>query len=359
MINKDFFAALDALEKEKKIDKSEFIASLEAGLCSAYKKEFGDSTAIEVKLTPEQNKIRVFAYKTIVDEVQDEEKEISLEDAKKIKPSYKVGDTISQEITPKNFSRIAAQTARQVIVQRLTDIKKDQIVEEMSQKEGEIVTAIVRRVEPTSIYVEILPTQMEGIIPISEQIRNERHNVGDMIKVLVRRLSMNSRSPQVIVSRAHPDFVRRLFEMDVPEVRSGLVTIKKIVREAGFRTKIAVYSEDPNVDAVGACIGPKGSRINLIVQELNGERIDVISWCADPLEFIARAISPAKAVQVHVNDDEHSARVIVNDSMLSLAIGREGQNARLAAKLTEWKIDVKPYSSIIDAFDTTTGDENA
>ena len=169
-----------------------------------------------------------------------------------------------------------------------------------------------------------------------------------MIKVLVRRISTNSRSPQVIVSRSHPDFVRRLFELDVPEVKSGLVTIKKIVREAGFRTKIAVYAEDPNVDAVGSCIGPRGSRINVIVQELNGERIDVINWCADPLEFIARAISPAKAVQVHVNDDEHSARVIVNDNMLSLAIGREGQNARLAAKLTEWKIDVKPYSSIID-----------
>ncbi len=353
MINKDFFAALDELEKEKRIDKQEFIASLEAGLSSAYKKEYGDSAAIEVKLTPEQNKIRVFAYRTIVDEVTDEEKEISLEEAKKIKPSYKIGDTISQEITPKNFSRIAAQTARQVIVQRLTDIKKDQIFDEMSQKEGEIVNAIVRRVEPSSVYVEILPTQMEGIMPVSEQIRFERYNVGDMIKVLVRRLTTNTRSPQVIVSRAHPDFVRRLFEMDVPEVKSGLVTIKRIVREAGFRTKIAVYSEDPNVDAVGACIGPKGSRINVIVQELNGERIDVINWCADPLEFIARAISPAKAVQVHVNDDEHSARVIVNDSMLSLAIGREGQNARLAAKLTEWKIDVKPYSSILEGMENS------
>ncbi len=351
MITKDFFAALDELEKEKRIDKQEFIASLEAGLSSAYKKEYGDGTAIEVKLNPEQNKIRVFAYRTIVDEVTDEEKEISLEEAKKIKPSYKVGDTISQEITPKNFSRIAAQTARQVIVQRLTDIKKDQIFNEMSEKEGEIVNAIVRRVEPTSVYVEILPTQMEGIMPISEQIRHERYNVGDMIKVLVRRLTTNTRSPQVIVSRSHPDFVRRLFEMDVPEVKSGLVTIKRIVREAGFRTKIAVYSDDPNVDAVGACIGPKGSRINVIVQELNGERIDVISWCADPLEFIARAISPAKAVQVHVNDEEHSARVIVNDNMLSLAIGREGQNARLAAKLTEWKIDVKPYSSILDSME--------
>ena len=351
MINKDFFAALDELEKTRRINKSEFIASLEAGLASAYKKENAISTAVEVKLYPEQNKIRVFAYKTIVEEVTDEEKEISLEDAKKIKPNYKVGDTISEEITPKNLSRIAVQTARQVIMQRLTDIKKEQVYDEMNEKSGEIVNAIVRKVEPTSVYVEILPTQMEGIMPVSEQIRTEKYNVGDMIKVLVRRITTNNRSPQVIVSRSHPDFVRRLFELDVPEVKSGLVTIKKIVREAGFRTKIAVYAEDPNVDAVGSCIGPRGSRINVIVQELSGERIDVISWCADPLEFIARAISPAKAVQVHVNDDEHSARVIVNDNMLSLAIGREGQNARLAAKLTEWKIDVKPYSSIIDPGD--------
>ncbi|MBR0303946.1 MAG: transcription termination factor NusA, partial [Clostridia bacterium] len=265
MINKDFFAALDELEKTRRINKSEFIASLEAGLASAYKKENAISTAVEVKLYPEQNKIRVFAYKTIVEEVNDEEKEISLEDAKKIKPSYKVGDTISEEITPKNFSRIAAQTARQVIMQRLTDIKKEQVFDEMNEKSGEIVNAIVRKVEPTSVYVEILPTQMEGIMPVSEQIRTEKYNVGDMIKVLVRRITTSNRSPQVIVSRAHPDFVRRLFELDVPEVKSGLVQIKKIVREAGFRTKIAVYAEDPNVDAVGSCIGPRGSRINVIV----------------------------------------------------------------------------------------------
>lgn len=348
MINKDFFAALDELERVRRINKAEFIATLEAGIASAYKKENAISTAIEVKLYPDQNKIRVFAFKTIVEVVNDDEKEISLEDAKKIKPSYKIGDTISEEITPKNLSRIAVQTARQVIMQRLTDIKKEQVVDEMSEKNGEIVNAIVRKVEPNSVYVEILPTQMEGIMPISEQIRTEKYNVGDMIKVLVRRIVTNNRSPQVIVSRANPDFVRRLFELDVPEVKTGLVQIKKVVREAGFRTKIAVYSEDANVDAVGSCIGPRGSRINVIVQELNGERIDVIEWDPDPMVFIARAISPAKAVQVQANDEEKSARVIVNDNMLSLAIGREGQNARLAARLTEWKIDVKPFSSIID-----------
>ena len=375
MINKDFFAALDELEKEKHIDKKEFIASLEAGLSSAYKKEYGDSMAIEVKLTPEQNKIRVFAYRTIVEEVTDEEKQISLQEAKKIKPSYKIGDTISQEIAPKNFSRIAAQTARQVIVQKLMDLKKEQIISDMSQKTGEIVTAIVRRVEsvgekPTrngkprrdnsnlsNVYVEILPTQMEGYLPVSEQIRNEKYNVGDTIKVLVLRLVTDSRTPQVIVSRAHPDFVRWLFEMDVPEIKSKLVTIKGIVREAGFRTKVAVYSEDPNLDAVGACIGPKGSRINVIVQELNGERIDVISWCPDALEFIARAISPAKAVQVSVNDITKTARVIVNDEMLSLAIGKEGQNARLAAKLTGWTIDIKSLSSLANAMESSDSEK--
>lgn len=348
MINKEFFVALDEFEKQNKVDKQVFIESLESGLASAYKKEYGDSRAIEVRLAPEQSKIRVFAYRTVVDEVLDEEKEISLAEAKEIKSSYKVGDVVSQEITPKTLSRIAAQTAIQVIQQRLNDIKKEQIFDEMSKKEGEIVNAIVRRVENNNVYVEIMPNQMEGVLLASEQISGEKYNVNDIIKVLVRRLTTNTRSPQVVVSRSHPDFVRRLFELDIPEIRSGLVTIKRIVREAGARTKIAVYSDDPNVDAVGACIGAKGSRINAIVGELNGERVDVINWCADPLEFIARAISPAKAVQVHVNDDEHSARVIVNDNMLSLAIGRQGQNARLAAKLTEWKIDVKPYSSIID-----------
>lgn len=356
MINKEFFAALDALEKERKIDKETFLSSLEAGISSAYKKETGDSRYIEVRLNPLKNEIRVFAYQIVAEEITDNEKEISLEDAKKKKASYKVGDRVTEELSPKQFTRIAAQTAKQVVVQRLTDVKKEQIFEEMNEKEGEILSAIIRRVEGGNVYVEILSTQMEGVLNASDQIRTEKYVPGSMIKVYVKKLKVSSYGTQVMVSRSNTGFVRRLFEMEVPEIKSGLVTIKKIVREAGFRTKIAVYSEDANIDAVGACIGPKGSRINVIVGELNGERVDVISWCSDPLEFIARAISPAKAVMVQVNDEERSARVIVNDSMLSLAIGREGQNARLAARLTEWKIDVKPYSSVMGTDELTEGD---
>ncbi len=356
MINKEFFIALEALEKERKIDKETFLASLEAGISSAYKKEIGDSRHVEVRLNPLKNEIRVFAYQVVVDEVVDSDKEISLEDAKKKKSTYKVGDRISEELSPKQFTRIAAQTAKQVVVQRLTDVKKEQVFEEMNEKEGEILSAIIRRVEGGNVYVEIMSTQMEGVLSQADQIRTEKYVPGNIIKVYVKKLKVSNYGTQVMVSRSNPGFVRRLFEMEVPEIKSGLVTIKKIVREAGFRTKIAVYSEDPNIDAVGACIGPKGSRINVIVSELNGERVDVISWCSDPLEFIARAISPAKAAMVQVNDEEKSARVIVNDSMLSLAIGREGQNARLAARLTEWKIDVKPYSSVMGTEETAEGD---
>ena len=347
MTNKEFFLALDQLEKEKKISKEVFISSLESGLSSAYKRETGIAKSILIKLNPEKNTIRVFAYQIVVEEVVDEDKEISLADAKRIKNSYKVGDMVTEELSPKLFTRVAAQTAKQVIMQRLNDVTKAQIKDEMTDKEGEILSAVIRRVEGNNVYVEILSTMMEGVLTQSDQIRSETYKVGDVIKVYIKKLRDNaSGNIQVMVSRSHPLFVEKLFEMEVPEIKSGLVTIKKVVREAGYRSKIAVYSEDPNVDAVGACIGPKGSRINNIVRELGGERIDIIPWCADPLEFIARAISPAKAAMVQVNDEEKSARVLVNDNMLSLAIGKEGQNARLAARLTEWKIDIKPYSSI-------------
>ena len=349
MTNKEFFLALEQLEKEKKISKEVFISSLESGLSSAYKRETGVAMPVMIKLNPERNVIRVFAYQTVVEEVEDEDKEISLADAKRIKNSYKVGDlAIIAELSPKLFTRIAAQTAKQVIMQRLNDVTKAQIKDEMTDKEGEILSAVVRRVEGNNVYVEILSTMMEGVLSQTDQIRSETYKVGDVIKVYIKKLrDSSSGNIQVMVSRSHPLFVEKLFEMEVPEIKSGLVIIKKVVREAGYRSKIAVYSDDPNVDAVGACIGPKGSRINNIVRELGGERIDIIPWCADPLEFIARAISPAKAAMVQVNDDEKSARVIVNDNMLSLAIGKEGQNARLAARLTEWKIDIKPYSAIM------------
>ena len=347
MVNKDFFDAIDALEYEKHVSKEKLIESLEAGLASAYKKETGESRPVMVKLDDTKNSIKVYAYRTVVAEIVDEEKEILPEDAKKIKSSYKLGDKVLEDVTPKNFSRIAAQTAKQVIMQRLNDATRDAVYSEMSEKEGEIMTAVVRRKEGDTVYVEMTGSQLEGVLGPQDQIKGEVLNVNDVIKVYVKRVRTSAYSgTQVMASRSSAGFVRRLFELEVPEIRSGLVQIKNIVREAGYRTKIAVYSEDSNIDAIGSCIGNKGVRVNAIVNELAGEKIDVIQWCADPLEFVARSLSPAQVKMVQINELEKSAKVIVADDKLSLAIGKQGQNARLAAKLTGWKIDVKPYSSI-------------
>lgn len=347
MINKDFFEALNSLENEGKIDKELTLRSLEEAIATAYKKEVGEARNVNVQINEQRCLIKVIAYKVVVEEVEDPEKEISLEEAQAIKPSYKVGDYVSEEITPKNFSRIVVQTAKQVFTQKLNAEHKKVTLEDMSQKEGEIVTAQIRRIDGDKIYLDISGSQMEGLMLAQDQIRGEIYKQGDVIKVYVKSIRTDMKGgSQVIVSRSHRDFVKRLFELEVPEIKSSLVKIRKIVREAGYRTKMAVYSDDPSVDAVGSCIGQKGMRINSIVSELNGEKIDVIGWCTDPLEYIARALSPAKVIMVQVNDDEKSAKAIVADDKLSLAIGKQGQNVRLAAKLTEWKIDVKPYSSI-------------
>ncbi|MBQ2714243.1 MAG: transcription termination/antitermination protein NusA [Clostridia bacterium] len=352
MQNKDLFLALEELEKDKKITKELLIEAIESGLVSAYKKQYGESRGVTVKLNPNTFAYRVIAYREVVDEVVNPDKEISLADLqaecaeKGVAFNYKLGDVINEDITPKDFSRIAAQTAKQVIIQKLTEAKRNIVMDEMSEKEGEIMTAIVRRVEAGNVYVEMTQSQMEGVLMQSDQIQGERYNVNDSIRVYVKKVRTTAKGAQVVVSRSSTGFVRRLFEIEVPEIKNGLVAIKGIVREAGYRTKIAVYTEDENIDAVGACIGAKGARVNAIVSELGGEKIDVIEWCADPLEYIARALSPAKVMMVQVNDDEKSARVIVPDDKLSLAIGKEGQNARLSAKLTGWKIDVKPYSVV-------------
>ena len=348
MISKEFFQALMELEKERKISQEMFISTMEAGLSSAYKKETGLNRGIDIQLNPSKFTIRVFAYREVVEEVEDPEKQISLEDARKVKEIYNIGDHfIDDELSPKMFSRIAAQTAKQVIMQRLNDERKNQVLSEMNEKEGEIVTAIIRRVEKDNVYLEISGSQMEGIMMKNDQIRGERYDINAIIKVYVKSVRSSDRgNPQVMVSRACTGFVKRLFEMEVPEIRSGLVTIKKIVREAGYRTKMAVPSDDPSLDCVGSCVGPRGMRINNIVHELGGEKIDVIEWCSDISEFIARALSPAKAMMVQINEEDKKAIAIVPDDKLSLAIGKAGQNVRLAAKLTDWKIDVKPYSEV-------------
>ncbi len=346
MINsKDFFIALELLEKEKKINKEFFISALETALTSAYKKNFGEAKSATVKLNPEKNTIKVYAYKTVVDEVEDPDKQISLEDAKKIKASYKVGDTISEEVTPKSFGRIAAQTAKQVVMQKLREAERENISAEISSKGDQITTAIVRRMDAKNVYLELSGIEVEGVLSENDQIPAEKFAEGDRIKVYIKRVKETTFGSQVQVSRTTVGFVKKLFELEIPEIENGDVEIKNIVREAGFRTKIAVASKSSTIDAVGVCIGNHGARINAIVEELKGEKIDVVPWSEDVFEYIASALSPAEVISVEINEDEKSSKVIVPDNKLSLAIGKEGMNVRLAAKLTGWKIDVKSESA--------------
>ncbi len=345
MVSKDFFLALDELEREKRIKKDVFIEALETALVIAYKKHTGTSKAVDVKLVPERNTIKIVAYQTVVEQVEDKDTQISLEDARLISRKYKIGDVVSEEISAREFGRIAAQTAKQVIMQKLREVEGELAYSELSQKEDELVTCVVRRLEGKNVYVEI--NKLEAVLMPQDQAPNDRFAVGDKIKVFVKKIKTGPKGPQIVVSRTVAGFVKRLFEIEVPEIAAGLVQIKAIVREAGYRTKMAVYSEDKDIDAVGACVGNRGMRVNAIVSELGGEKIDIIHWCPDILEFIARALSPAKVVMVQVNDDEKAAKAVVMDDMLSLAIGKDGQNARLAARLTGWKIDVKPYSSLM------------
>lgn len=349
MINRDFFLALNQLENEGKIDKDLVISSLETAIAQAYKKEYGEGRNIIVQLNESQGIIRIIAYKTIVETVEDPEKEISLEDALKLKSTYKIGDMVGDEISTKDFSRIVAQSAKQVFTQRIGDENKRRTLEDLSQKEGEIVTGMIRRIDGDTIYLELTTSQtsrVDAIMLAADQIKGEKYTVGTALKVYIKNVKPDSKGrAQVLVSRAHKDFVKRLFEMEVPEIKAGLVKIRKIVREAGYRTKLAVYSDEPSVDAVGACIGQKGVRINAVVQELHGEKIDVIGWCSDQALYIARSLSPAQVTMVKVNEEDKTSIAIVPDEKLSLAIGKKGLNVRLAAKLTDWRIDVKPMSA--------------
>ena len=351
IVKKDFFLALDELEREKRISKDVFIDALQTALVIAYKKHTGTAKAIEVRLFPESNKIKIIAYQTVVETVEDKDTQISLEDARYISKKYKVGDRVCEEISSKEFGRIAAQTAKQVIMQKLREVEGEMAYTELAQKEGDLVTGIVRRIDPvkegSNVYVEI--NKLEALMMPQDQAPGDSFNIGDKIKVFVKKIRTGPRGPQVLVSRTVAGFVRKLFEIEVPEVASQVVTIKSIVREAGYRTKMAVYTEEKNVDAVGSCVGNRGMRVNAIVNELGGEKIDIIEWCPDVLEFIARSLSPAQVIAVEVSDEEKIARVVVDDDKLSLAIGRDGQNARLAARLTGWKIDVRPYSQFVES----------
>ena len=346
MINKDFFQALEDLETEKKINKEKFIETLETALSSAYKKMYGEAKSAVVKLNPEKNTIRIYSSKKVVNEVEDPDKEISLEEARLIKKSYKIGDDVIQEESTKDFGRIAAQTAKQVVMQKLKEMQKNMAVDEMSEKEDELLTTIVKRIDNGTVYVQITVSHIEGIMLPSDQIPGENYVVGQRLKVYVKKIKDSFRGPQVQVTRSNIGFIRKLFELEVPEVASEDVKIKNISRDPGNRAKVAVYTERANIDPLGACVGNHGIRINTIVSELGGEKIDLVLYSEDPLEYIARALSPAQVISVETNESLKASRVIVPDDKLSLAIGKGGQNVRLAARLTGWKIEVKPESSV-------------
>lgn len=342
--------ALKQLAKEKDISEELLFSAIEEALKAAYKKNLSKNEVAATNLTVIMDRqtgvAKVYARKLIVPEVEDLGSQISLEDALKLRPDYQMGDIAEVDVTPSGFLRVAAQTAKQVIMQRIREAERGKIYDEYIEKESEILTAIVQRVEPKAVYVELGRT--EGVLEQSDMIPGEVLHDDDHIKVYVlevhRAGPVGPRGPQVRVSRIHPNLVKRLFEMEVPEIAGGVVTIKSIAREAGSRTKMAVHSSDMMIDPVGACVGQRGSRVDRVVEELKGEKIDIIKWSADPAEFVANALNPAHVLSVFVAEGEKACRVVVPDNQLSLAIGKEGQNARLAAKLTGWKIDIKSQS---------------
>ncbi|MGR3763899.1 transcription termination factor NusA [Rossellomorea sp. NS-SX7] len=331
--------ALTVLEKEKGIARDVIIEAIEAALVSAYKRNFNQAQNVRVDLNLETGTMRVFARKEVVEEVFDSRLEISVEDAGEINPSYEVGDVVELEVTPKDFGRIAAQTAKQVVTQRVREAERGIIYSEFVDREEDIMTGIVQRQDNRFIYVAL--GKIEALLPVSEQMPNETYKPHDRIKVFITKVEKTTKGPQIFVSRTHPGLLKRLFEIEVPEIFDGTVEIKSVAREAGDRSKISVHAENSEIDPVGACVGTKGARVQAIVNELKGEKIDIVQWSEDPVTFVANALSPSKVLDVQVNEEDKATRVVVPDYQLSLAIGKRGQNARLAAKLTNWKIDIK------------------
>jgi N utilization substance protein A len=340
----DFLLAITQLSAEKNLPKETVLTAVEAALVSAYKKDnFNPNQNISVKINPNSGKVEVWVEKNVVQKVADSHMEITLREAKTLNKDVKVGDVVMVEATPENAGRIAAQTAKQVILQRLHEAEHSAIFEEYADKEGEVVSGVVQRFEAGQVFIDMGRT--EAVLPPSEQVRTERYRIGQRLKVVLLQVARTSKGPRVIVSRSHPELLRRLFELEVPEVYNGTVEIKSIAREAGFRSKIAVAAKQEGIDPVGCCVGLRGIRIQNIVSETNGEKIDVVMWSPEPATFIANALSPAHILSVELNKADQVATVIVPDKQLSLAIGKEGQNARLAAKLTGWRIDIKSASA--------------
>ncbi|AJQ27690.1 MAG: NusA antitermination factor [Firmicutes bacterium] len=343
-MNAEFMQAFEQLGKEKGIAPEVLFEAIEAALISAYKRNFSSAQNVRVSLERTTGEIHVYARKAVVEVVTDSRLEIDLTEARLLDIRYDLEDIVEVEVTPKNFGRIAAQTAKQVVVQRIREAERGIIYDEFSNRESDILTGIVQRIEQKNVFIDL--GKAEAILAPSEQIAGEVYKHGDRLKTYIIEVKKTTKGPQILVSRTHPGLLKRLFELEVPEIHDGIVEIKSVAREPGLRSKFAVYSRDENVDPVGACVGHKGMRVQSIVNELKGEKVDIVKWNTDPAKYIANALSPAKVVSVEINEVEKISRVVVPDYQLSLAIGKEGQNARLAAKLTGWKIDIKSESQV-------------
>ncbi|AMM92494.1 transcription termination factor NusA [Peribacillus simplex] len=339
--------ALYILENEKGISREVLIDAIEAALISAYRRNFNQAQNVRIDLNLGKGTMRVFARKDVVDEVFDSRLEISVEEARAIDPNYQLEDIVEMEVTPKDFGRIAAQTAKQVVTQRVREAERGIIYAEFIDREEDIMTGIVQRQDSRFIYVSL--GKIEALLPVNEQMPNEQYKPHDRIKVFITKVEKTSKGPQIFVSRSHPGLLKRLFEIEVPEIFDGTVEIKSVAREAGDRSKISVHSDNEEVDPVGSCVGQKGQRVQAIVNELKGEKIDIVKWSENPVIFVANALSPSKVLEVIVKEEEKATTVIVPDYQLSLAIGKRGQNARLAAKLTGWKIDIKSETEAREA----------
>lgn len=354
--NKELILALEELEKEKGIEKAYLLEAIETALVTAYKKNFDSLENVRIEMDRQTGATRVFSFKEVVEVVEDPELQISLEEAVNIAKKYKIGDNVENEIVPKNFGRIAAQTAKQVIVQKLREAERNILFTEFNERKGEIVTGLVQKSDNNLVVLDL--GKLEGVMPIKEQIPTETYKVNDKVKGYVLNVERGEKgAPQVIVSRSHPDFVRKLLEFEIPEIYEGLIEIKSVSRDPGYRSKVAVYSPNENIDPVGSCVGQKGVRIQNVINELNGEKIDVIEWDQDPAIFISSALLPARIMAVDIKENDRFAQVIVPDDQLSLAIGKAGQNARLAAKLTNWKIDIKSETQFREMLSNTPAEE--
>ena len=342
----DFVQALRDIEKEKDIPLETLEEILEAALVSAYRKHYGSSGEIHVEIDWEDSRASIYARKLVVEKIEDPHTELSIDEARKLDSSIQVGESIDIEVTPENFGRIAAQTAKQVVVQRIREAEREIIFSEFSDRAGEVVTGIVQRRTGRSVFINV--GKVEALLPASEQMSSDGYRFGERLKVYVVEVKRTTKTPHVLVSRSHPGLLRRLFELEVPEIHDGVVEIKAIAREAGLRSKVAVSSRQENVDPVGACVGHRGSRVQAVVDELRGEKIDIVRWSDDMARYLASALSPARVNEVRVDEDQKTATVIVPDNQLSLAIGKEGQNVRLAARLTGWRIDIRSETQIAE-----------